>query len=547
MGYEFGDFSFATTPYRLRRGEVEAELTPQQARLLELLLERAGEIVSRADIRARLWPTDVHVDFDRGINFCIARLRSALADPSSAPRYIETVPRRGYRLVAPVRRVTETPNPETARNARPVDSPPEPGSEPIMEPIVGSRRRSRLRVSRVSLTLFVLGALVSSLIGLDDADPSPMSPPFDTDGSCGHRLLSTALDEPADEALRRACWYERKQDLEMRQPTIEAYSTVLLHHPDLVPVLARLAMLYQHQGNFDRAEPLAERVLAMRPRADRNARVMATWVLAEIAFRQRFDWPRASRLYQKGLALADRHESLRLGYANLLSATGRHAEAIRLARETVTLHPLSLHARTELAEELYLGGAYRQAIEVARRVVETEPKRFYAHTLIMQAFRALGDDAAAFAAINRGLEPWGWEPGKVDSYASYSALRLERASYGDAHDQKQLLDVAINTYTIGEVESARRILERACIERSGWALPYYDVDPRFAPLRALPGLESLDRCLRGDFDLGTAVPGSYSPTVEDQAVVSPPSKLSAKMSGPKIGGRSVPWTMPRGW
>ena len=78
------------------------KLHPQPAQLLVLLAGRAGEIVTRDDIKSALWEDETHVDFDLGINSCIRQIRTALDDHADEPRYLETVPRKGYRFIAPV-------------------------------------------------------------------------------------------------------------------------------------------------------------------------------------------------------------------------------------------------------------------------------------------------------------------------------------------------------------------------------------------------------------------------------------------------------------
>jgi TolB-like protein len=96
-------------PYRvdLRSGELykggeRIVLQGQSFRLLEGLLERPGEVVGREELRARLWPSDTYVDFEHSINAAVRRLRRALGDAADAPRYIETLHRRGYRFVGVV-------------------------------------------------------------------------------------------------------------------------------------------------------------------------------------------------------------------------------------------------------------------------------------------------------------------------------------------------------------------------------------------------------------------------------------------------------------
>jgi DNA-binding winged helix-turn-helix (wHTH) protein/TolB-like protein len=98
----FGDFEFDPLAGELRRGAETTRLEPQPARVLAWLVERAGEVVSREELQQRVWSGDTFVDFERGLNYCIAQIRAALGDSASEPRFIETLPRRGYRFIAPL-------------------------------------------------------------------------------------------------------------------------------------------------------------------------------------------------------------------------------------------------------------------------------------------------------------------------------------------------------------------------------------------------------------------------------------------------------------
>ena len=91
----------------LRAGELLKEgrrirLQEQPFRVLLLLLQRAGEVVTRDELRQELWPADTFVDFDHGLNSAVARLRETLRDSADKPRFIETVAKRGYRFIAPL-------------------------------------------------------------------------------------------------------------------------------------------------------------------------------------------------------------------------------------------------------------------------------------------------------------------------------------------------------------------------------------------------------------------------------------------------------------
>src|ERR1700682_4167338 len=102
----FGAFELDLKNNELRRAGMLIKLSPQQLRVLRYLAENAGRICTREEIQQEIWGTEVFVDFDRGLNVSIAQIRAALNDDSEAPRFIQTVPRRGYRFVAPVEQVT---------------------------------------------------------------------------------------------------------------------------------------------------------------------------------------------------------------------------------------------------------------------------------------------------------------------------------------------------------------------------------------------------------------------------------------------------------
>src|SRR6476661_1895240 len=98
----FGPFRLDLESGDLSRLGAAVRLQPQPAKLLVLLVERAGGVVSREDIRQRLWGDDTFVDFDQNVNFCVRQVRRALHDNADTACYVETLPRCGYRFIAPV-------------------------------------------------------------------------------------------------------------------------------------------------------------------------------------------------------------------------------------------------------------------------------------------------------------------------------------------------------------------------------------------------------------------------------------------------------------
>jgi cholera toxin transcriptional activator len=98
----FGVFELDLNTGELRKGGVKLRLQGQPVQVLTLLLERAGDVVTREELREKLWASDTFVDFDHSLNTAINKVREALGDSASSPRYVETLARRGYRFIAPV-------------------------------------------------------------------------------------------------------------------------------------------------------------------------------------------------------------------------------------------------------------------------------------------------------------------------------------------------------------------------------------------------------------------------------------------------------------
>jgi DNA-binding winged helix-turn-helix (wHTH) protein len=99
----FGVFEVDVRAGEVRKQGVRIKLQEQPFQVLKILVERPGEMVTREDLRSRLWQADTFVDFDNGLNTSINKLREALGDSAERPRFIETLPRRGYRFIASVR------------------------------------------------------------------------------------------------------------------------------------------------------------------------------------------------------------------------------------------------------------------------------------------------------------------------------------------------------------------------------------------------------------------------------------------------------------
>jgi DNA-binding winged helix-turn-helix (wHTH) protein len=144
----FASFEFDPGTGELRKHGMRIKLQGQPVGVLAMLIERAGDIVSRDDLQKRLWPADTHVDFEHSLNAAIKRLRAALGDSADSPRFVETMPRQGYRFIAPIHQVA---------SPIPVEVPAAEPEIPVVPPAAESTRNTRDR------RVFVLLAMAAAL------------------------------------------------------------------------------------------------------------------------------------------------------------------------------------------------------------------------------------------------------------------------------------------------------------------------------------------------------------------------------------------------
>src|SRR5215831_2488981 len=120
----FGVFQANLRSGELRKHGLSIRVSGQPFKILAILLEQSGEVVTREELQKNLWPDDTFVDFEHSLNSAIKKLRTVLGDSAENPRYIETLPRLGYRFIAPVER-----NDLTARADRPTTPAAPPAAE----------------------------------------------------------------------------------------------------------------------------------------------------------------------------------------------------------------------------------------------------------------------------------------------------------------------------------------------------------------------------------------------------------------------------------
>jgi DNA-binding winged helix-turn-helix (wHTH) protein len=179
LALRFGPFELDVRSGELRRNGITVRLQPQPFKVLVLLASRPGDVVTREEVQAEVWPAGTFVDFEQSLNFCIRQIRAALGDNANSPRYLETLPRRGYRWIGgPVERVTAS----AAVREWPRAVTPEPAVEPATAPAplpAPERARPAWPLAAGLAVAAVVGAVLVAVAALEWRTPrtDPDAPP----------------------------------------------------------------------------------------------------------------------------------------------------------------------------------------------------------------------------------------------------------------------------------------------------------------------------------------------------------------------------------
>ena len=212
----FGTFEFDLSTRELRSNGRRVPLQGQPAHVLALLLSRSGQTVTREELRAAIWKEDTFVEFDTALNVAVNKIRQSLRDSASAPRFVETIPRHGYRFLADVHAIVPAPAPPVAVPAT-IAAPPPP---------------ARRRVAAVWIAL--AGVFVSAAATIwSVADVSDTSRPIRSVAVLPFRpLVAGAGDEVLEVGLAEAVIIRLSQLKQLRVPSIHAVQRFARQQPD---------------------------------------------------------------------------------------------------------------------------------------------------------------------------------------------------------------------------------------------------------------------------------------------------------------------------
>jgi DNA-binding winged helix-turn-helix (wHTH) protein/Flp pilus assembly protein TadD len=352
----FDDWTFRRRPPELLRHGARVRLQEQPLQVLDELLARPGEIVTREHLIARLWPKRI-VEFDAALNAAVRRLRAALGDEAETPRYIETVPRKGYRFIGTLRapRIVElAEESDTLFSALPVTAAAELPHSPRAKP---SLYRPAF-VLAATMVLIALGALgIKQWRESAGADAGAV----------------TASDEP----LRRGQFFIQRRapgDLVRAMQQFELASSL---DPSSARAWAGLASVHwleigegeqPREINLPKVRAAAQKALDLDPRlAEAHLRMaMYLWAVGN-------NDSAARGHFEKAAALEPNDPLVLAVLAGDAADKGRWEEAIVLQRRASAADPLSPIAAGNLASYLFLAGRIEEAKREFEKVIELDP------------------------------------------------------------------------------------------------------------------------------------------------------------------------------
>ena len=452
----FGAFELDPVRRRLQRNGVAIRLQHQPLTVLIVLASRAGELVPREDLRRELWPEGTFVDFDRGLNFCVNRIRRTLGEDARAPLYIETVPRAGYRFIAPVTRVEGAPAP-----------------------------LPRIRRRRPALAAAALAVLLAT----------------QEDAGRGGAVVEALPDGPARTAYARGLYLARTADGGAESLRLLAEAARL--DARSAPVAAALAQAWVRavqEGRVSPREGMPSAREAARRAVELGDHPGGHLVLGTVALRHDWDWAQAERSLRRALAIDPGSAAAHLELADVLLVRGRPAEALREAERAEQLDPVCPVVRGQVAGSYYAARRFLEAADAWQRSVVVGPGLVGPHERLVHAYRhaARPQDAVAEAEQvvsilmpGGAVSPLPKEPADrvIASFVRGTIAYLERDA---ARTPALVADrIAVLHAALGRRSDALRWLEVAARERSLTLPVTLATDPDLDGMRDDPSFRAL--------------------------------------------------------
>jgi TolB-like protein/lipoprotein NlpI len=574
--FRFDTFELNVRTGELRKQGVKLRLQGQPLLVLAALIKRAGDLVTRDELRAELWSDDTFVDFDHSLHNAIARIREVLGDSADAPRFIETLPRRGYRFLGKVDRISNVTQSPTERSpdaeARRIqaiavlplenlsaDAEQDYFADGMTETLITSlakigalrviSRTSAMQYKGLRKSLPVIArelnvdAVIEGSVLRDGqrvrittqlihaaTDQHLWAESYERDfrdilslqSEIARRVASEikVIVTPeekarlgqarpiypfAHEAYLKGRFYWSKRSAESSKKALAHFQQALDLDPTYAQGYAGLADSYVILGYYNALAPMEAypkaKAAAMKALELDHSLAEPHATMGVIKRDFEWDWSGAEQEFVQAVALNPGYAEAHHWHGTLHGMLGRHAEALATKTHALSLDPLSVVIRTDLARLLYFARDYDRSIAQYGATLEMDPNFSSAHLWLGQVYEQKGMFDLAIAEFQTGVQ-----------LTAGSAFSLAKLAHGFAvagsPDRcesllRQLLefpsekyvspyDVAMIHVGLGDHDEAFSSLNRAFEERSLW-LGYMNVEPQLDPVRSDPRFQHLLR------------------------------------------------------
>ena len=445
---KFGDFRLDVETGELSsKDEQIVKLQQQPTQVLSLLASRPNELVTREEIQKTLWSDDTFVDFEQGVNYCIRQIRTALNDDAKTPRFVETLPRRGYRFIAKVENLNGN---STFQNTQ---------TESEIE-IKSETFRYIAYATAILLILFLGTALVWNFVSTND--------------SVG---LISRNPEAQDAFLKGKYLFEKSDDESIRQ-SLDFFDQAIHADEKFAVAYAARADAFHQTGVFGNAKttevfPKAKADAIRAIEINENiAEAYAT--LGSIAFRYDWNFSEAENYFKKAFEINPNSANALHDYAWFLTSQSRFEEAVEAIEKAQKLEPTSPRINIDVGWIYARARRYDKALAQMKRTLDLEPQNVAAQQCLECAY------------FNKGMFAESVK-NALDLMKHYGATEEELAKIREVEPQKGMHRVeewrlkrmeieakekyiptyyfAVQSAAVGDQEKAFRYLEKSFQER----------------------------------------------------------------------------------
>ena len=555
MNPSFGQFEIDLEGRRLLKGGKAITLREQSFQVLAALMERPGEIVTREELRKRLWSSDTFVDFEVALNSAVSRLRDALGDSANSPSFIETIPKRGYRFVAPIpKRPTLAVMPFVNQTG---DAKDEYFSDGLTDELIrGLSRIQGLRVTAGSVVFRFKGQrcdarqigkelgveavlegsvwrtgdrirISVNLVGVKDgfnlwaqrfnsnlddvlsiqdevcsavaetmnirlASQLPKAHPRNATAYMQYLKGVYLLKKRRPDAIRRAFEYQQEA-IRLEPDWAEPYYSAAMSF-----IVRTIYGEMPPSTALHEAENLVVKGLAL----GENLAILHSTLGMLRMFQWR--WAESEKAHRQAISLEPGNAFPRQCYPILCSFLGRHDEAVMHASKAVELDPLDLMTNFRLVQANCYARRYDEAVRAGRIAIELTPDSPYTYFYVALSLAILGSNEEAWEMARMGRKLAGDMP-LGEGYFGYLAAVLghkveareivEKLESGREKGYVPALPIVWTYLGLGETAEALHWLQTALAERDPF-LGSLMVFPAYEPIRDHPEFRRLARELR---------------------------------------------------